>query len=122
MTSVNDGIGWDLVQKWLEQELSTRGISKAVIVREAKVDQRTIDKLLDGKGIARQDRLAAIAASLGYRGDAFDLVRRGEPPVPLAPADDETDLRFRAVERRLDRIEALLEAALPPLDRSGDAR
>lgn len=114
MAEVNDTQRWELVAGWLQRQLDERGLAKSQIVRDVRVDQRTLDKLLNGHGIARRDRLAALATYLGYRADAFDLVGAGHDPVPLSPSGDELELRLRAIDRRLDRIEALIEAALQP--------
>lgn len=114
LAEVNDIHRWDLVAEWLKRQLAERGLAKSQIVRDVRVDQRTLDKLLNGQGIARRDRLAALATYLGYRGDAFDLVGAGLEPVALGPGDEELDLRLRAIDRRLDRIEALIEVVLQP--------
>ena len=112
MTAVADNQRWDRVARWLEQQLAERGVAKRTIVREVRLDQRTLDKLLAGDGITRRDRLGALATYLGYRADAFDLIQRGEEPVRLGITEDDTELRFRAIERRLNRVEELLEDAV----------
>lgn len=113
MPSMDDDDGWGNVKEWLEQLMAETGTSKASVVRGAGVDQRTLDKLLDGVGVKRTDRLAVLARFFGFRGDAFDRVRHGEPPVRVE-GDDEAELRFRSLERRVDRLEALLEGAVRP--------
>lgn len=112
VTAVADNQRWDRVARWLEQQLAERGVAKRTIVREVRLDQRTLDKLLAGDGITRRDRLGALATYLGYRADAFDLIQRGEEPVRLGITEDDTELRFRAIERRLNRVEELLEDAV----------
>lgn len=119
---MSDKPRWDLAQTWLAQQIAERALSKATIVRDVRLDQRTLDKVLDGTGVKRADRLAALAQYLGFRGDAFALLVSGQEPVPLGITDGEAELRFRALERRLDRIEALLESGLSPEGPQADVR
>lgn len=100
--------GWDIVAIRLHQEISTRGLANRTIEREAGVSTPTIKKLLAGEPVRRVDRLAALAAYLGWRGDAFDRIRRGEEPEPAdggtTPIADH-EARLADLERRVTAIE-----------------
>lgn len=97
MGTVNDDDArWDLVATWLEREIQEQGLTLRRIETEGKVAYRTVQKLLDGEGVARRDALARLATYLGYRADAFDRLLRGVSPVPI-DTDGEIDLNSAAV-------------------------
>lgn len=127
--------GWRLVGAWLQGVIDERGLSMAAVSRDSGVSHKSLRRLLDGEPLKRRDRLGTLARSLGFRADAFDLVRRGEEPAPLEtttlvvgtahselgslearargtvtrPSDEE---RLTALEQRLGRIETAVEQLL----------
>lgn len=95
-----------------ELEISKTGLAKA-----AGLDFRTVDRLLDGKG-ARRAQLSRLAHFFGWPGNAFDDIADGVPPPPVSTGDERTvDDRLTDLERRFDRMEAMVESLLP-----GDVR
>ncbi len=124
--------GWDRVAARLRQEMQQRGLSSARIARGARTAPVTIQKLLAGEPVARTDRLAALAEHLGWRGDAFDEIRAGREPTPLAGVGaevggpgrepislatrDEVERLEREVEALRDRVAALESATNPAED------
>jgi hypothetical protein len=116
---MDDDAGWDLVAQRLRQEFLRRSLAPTSVATAIRMDSRTMTALLDGKGISRTHRLGDLANYLGWEGDAFDLIRRGEEPVPLQKSNEPDEFRFRSLERRVDRLEALIEDALQPPDPEG---
>jgi transcriptional regulator with XRE-family HTH domain len=110
--------GWHLVAERVQQEIDRQGLSLRAVEIGTGLNFRTIKKLLAGEPMARRDRLSVLAQFLGWEGDAFERIRQGREPVPLdKPIPDDAsaeELRFRAIERRMDRLEGLLEDALQP--------
>lgn len=118
--SMDEAEGWERIGPWLEQAIIDSGRSQAQLLRDAGMAHQTLAKLLRGEPVGRRERLSALARALGYQVDAFDAVRRGEPPtrvIDLPTIDGSDTARLNAVEERLDRIEEavgrLLERGAP---------
>jgi transcriptional regulator with XRE-family HTH domain len=76
---VSDGAS--RMAEWFESQVAQRGLTLRRIETEAGVSHQTLQKVLAGEPVQRRDRLAALAQYLGYRGDAFELIARGNEPV-----------------------------------------
>lgn len=123
MSAVGGGGRWDEVAAWLNREMERQQMSASKLAAAANMDMRTLNRLLRGEGVLRADRRAAVALALGFEGDAISRILAGEePPTRAAASDGGDELRFRSIERRLDRLEALIEDALQPPDPPEDAR
>lgn len=79
-TESPEGDGWERVAIRLHDEIQQRGLTRARIARDTGVSPQTLHKLLAGEPIARTDRLSVLASYLGWPGDGFERVRRGEDP------------------------------------------
>lgn len=106
----------DKVADWIRREMDRQGITPTRLGTLAGMDLRTLNKLLAGGAVLRADRRAAVALALGFEGDSISRILDGQDPVPLE-TEGSDELRFRALERRVDRLEALIEDALQPPDR-----
>lgn len=118
---------------WLDAQISQRGLSLRRIESDSGVAYRTLQKVLAGEPLKRRDRRAALARALGFRGDAFDLVERGEHPVTLvqeqqAQAAPGGQIKLSASGVDLDELlakdpeayAAIMEQARIALDRARD--
>lgn len=119
---MNPDDGWRRIPEALSTRMGERGATKTQIVRRGGVDWGTINKLLSGEPVRREDALWRVAEFLGWQADAFDRIRRGDPPIEATPNRSEiptgSDLgealgvpgrmiedRLTAIEDRLDALE-----------------
>lgn len=115
---MNEIKGWAAVPAALERRMRDRKITKSQIVRKHGVDWGTMAKLQNGEPV-REDACWRVAASLGWRGDAFDRIREGLEPIEDDGSETPTgssDLRDllgvggQVVQDELDEIKARLDA------------
>lgn len=127
-----DEEGWARVADAVNARIAERGLSLTRIESESGVSFRSLKKVVTGQGLDRADRLSVLATYLGWRGDAFDRIRQGDEPVPLAGTSDpaSSDLRellgvgggiiddqLRELRDRTDRLAAMVEDLA---ERAGD--
>ena len=115
--------GWDLVAVRLEHELATRGLTLRAIETATGVNYRTLQKLLAGERVARRDRLAELARFLGWQGDGFDRIRRGEEPTAAVAEMSASGANLAEIRERdpeyFAQLEELARLAIERLDSQG---
>lgn len=109
-----DKTGRQRVAERVAEELSRRDWNPSEVYRRGGVDQKTLQKVLDGLTI-RSDSRRRLTDLLGWAPDAFDRIARGEEPTPpAAPGDqaapwEELLAGQRDLSERLEQLAALLE-------------
>jgi hypothetical protein len=102
VTTVRSDEGWDLVPEHVRRAIDRRfGGSQPHAAAAAKVDTRTIDKLLAGKPGYRRPSLVRLATAFGWEPDDFDTIRAGGQPSGAAEEVDDVDSRFSRIEATL---------------------
>lgn len=127
--------GWARVATRLRSEFQQRGLSNAQVARDVQMAPATLQKLLEGGGIARADRAAALSIYLGWPGDGIERIRQGLepdpralPPPPVSPAlqdlgDEDPDAYALLVDLAgtiLDRARSGDISVLDAIDRDPD--
>jgi hypothetical protein len=102
---------WDHVAAAVRHVLNGLAVSKTGLARAAKVDFRTVDRMLKAQPV-QHAQLSKLALYVGWDGDAFDAIRKGEPPPPVRRSEASPDDRLSALEHRFDRMEAALRSRL----------
>jgi transcriptional regulator with XRE-family HTH domain len=112
--------GWDLVAARLEREISRRGLTLRAIESATGVNYRTLQKLLAGERVTRRDRLAELARYLGWEGDGFDRIRRGQEPEAAVVAMSASGANLAEIRERdpeyFAQLEELARLAIERLD------
>jgi hypothetical protein len=120
VSAVNDDEGWDLVATRLEYEIASRGLTLRAIETATGVNYRTLQKLRSGERVTRRDRLAELARYLGWQGDGFDRIRRGEEPVRTSVEMSASGANLAEIRERdpefFAQLEELARLAIERLD------
>lgn len=108
-----DKTGRQQVAERVAEELSRRGWNPSEVYRRGGIDQKTLQKVLDGLTI-RSDSRRRLTDLFGWPPDAFDRIARGEEPAPPPPSDkavpwEELLAGQRELSERLEHLAALLE-------------
>ena len=120
VSGMHDDEGWDLVATRLDHEISRRGLTLRAIETATGVNYRTLQKLLAGERVTRRDRLAALSRYLGWQGDAFERIRRGEEPEPVLVEMSASGANLAEIRERdpeyFAQLEELARLAIERLD------
>lgn len=95
--------GWQRVAARLQREFRQRGLSNAQVARDVHMAPATLQKLLEGGGIARPDRAAALSIYLGWAGDGIDRIRAGQEP-DLDPDPEPEPIQMAASGADLEQL------------------
>lgn len=115
-----DKTGRQQVAERVAEELSHRGWNPSEVYRRGGVDQKTLQKVLDGLAI-RSDSRRRLTDLFEWPPDAFERIARGEDPAPPPPdggappwdqllaGQREIVSEQQALRIRLERLAELLE-------------
>jgi len=120
VSEVNDDEGWDLVATRLAHEITSRGLTLRAIETATGVNYRTLQKLLAGERVTRRDRLAELARYLGWQGDGFERIRKGEEPAAATVEMSASGANLAEIRERdpeyFAQLEKLARLAIERLD------
>jgi len=104
----------------LAHEITSRGLTLRAIETATGVNYRTLQKLLAGERVTRRDRLAELARYLGWQGDGFERIRKGEEPAAATVEMSASGANLAEIRERdpeyFAQLEKLARLAIERLD------